>query len=1245
MFAHLHTHSEYSLLDGLCRIPDLVQQAKDLGLGALALTDHGSLYGAVHFYKEARAAGIKPIIGVEGYVAPQGRHSRLPGDKQPYHLVLLARNQEGYHNLLKLVTIGHLEGFYYRPRMDREVLEKYGGGLIALSGCLGGEVPRALMEGRWDDAREAALWHKKTFDGYYLELQRHEGIEDLGKLNQALIALSKELDIPLVATNDLHYVRREDSEAQDVLLCIQTNATVQEQNRMKMDDDSFYLKSEAEMRDLFSDMPEAVDNAWAIAEMCNLELEFNRLHLPQIDIPEGKSSYEYLEQLCWEGYARRYKGDDSEARARLVYELDVVRQMEFSDYFLVVWDIVAYARQQGILVGVRGSAAASAVLYCLNITEIEPLEYSLVFERFLNLERKEMPDIDLDIEDARRDEVLGYVMRRFGQDRVAQIITFGTLGAKAAIRDVGRALAMPYADVDAVARLLPTGAHPIPLDEAMEQVPAFRDSYQQNTQVRKLVDTARHLEGVARHASTHAAGVVISQEPLSNVVPLQRPTRTDTDDAMPMTQWDMNTVAEVGLLKMDFLGLSNLTILARTRDLIAETRGEKIDLQDLPLDDPKTFELLCEGETTGLFQLEGSGMRRWIKQLKPQNLKEVSAMIALYRPGPMEHIPRFIAAKFGSEPITYPHDDLSEILAETYGVIVYQDQVLKIAQKFAGYSLGQADIVRKAMGKKIASIMTEEREGFIKGALDKGYSQEDSEAVFDLIEPFAGYAFNKAHSVSYAYIAYQTAYFKANYPVEYMTSLFNSSLGQQERMGTIADECTLMGITVGRPDVSLSDEEFSIEEDTQTGQRIIHTGLAAVKNVGRAAVEMIVTERRDHGPFASLDDFISRSDLRSLNRRALESLIRTGALDSFGARGVLAENAERILALSLQETKRRESQQGAMFDMMADSDGGSIPTLVLDGDDVANPQKAAWEKELVGIYFTEDPYSALRQAAGKDAISCGEITVEMAGQRVTIAGIVNSLRNFVVRGESAGSVALQDLSGSVDVTIWPDKWRTTGEMWQANTPVIVEGLVRTRNDRVSVNCDKVRGLVLDDSLEEETVGYESENREPALVAAEPGLRYEAVREQVENTTPARATSSTDSTEPSIDPDPNVVSAPTNEPSTADASSEGRPETEKPAAVEAASSPSTNGNSSGRRFQLVLQLKETPDEAGDLQRLKQVLEILRSHPGQDPVRLIVHEAEADVPLDLPHETSYGPEMASEIAGILGENALTAQQMLM
>ena len=1248
MFAHLHTHSEYSLLDGLSRIPDLVARASELKMGALALTDHGNLHGAVSFYREARAAGIKPIIGIETYVAPHGRLSREAGDKRPYHLVLLARNLEGYQNLIRLSSAAHLEGFYYRPRVDRELLERHGKGLIALSGCLAAEVPRAIVDGRFDDAREAARWHEKTFDGYYFELQRHANIDELPALNQGLIAMSGELDIPLVATNDLHYVRQEEWRAQDVLLCIQTNATLDEKNRMRMDDDSFYLKSEEEMREAFSDVPEAVDNTWRIAEACDLELEFNRLLFPQIEIPDGITSQDHLERVCWEGFERRYGQDRQDARGRLEYELDVVRQMEFADYFLVVWDIVSYARKQGILVGVRGSAAASAVLYCLDITDIEPLSYGLVFERFLNLERKEMPDIDLDIEDARRGRVLEYTLERFGRDRVAQIITFGTLGAKAAVRDVGRALAMSIADVDRVARLIPGGAHPTKLDDALRDVTELREAYEQDAKVKRLIDTAKQLEGVARHASTHAAGVVISREPLVNVVPLQRPTRDVEDEAMPMTQWDMDAVAQVGLLKMDFLGLSNLTTLTRTRDLIAATRREKIDLQNVPLDDPATFELLGKGETTGLFQLEGSGMRRWIKQLAPRNLSDISAMIALYRPGPMEHIPRFIESKFERVPITYPHDDLAGILDETYGVIVYQDQVLQIARQFAGYSLGEAEIVRKAMGKKIPAIMAQERDRFVQGAREKGYEAEEATAVFDLIEPFAGYAFNKAHSISYAYIAYMTAYFKANYPIEYMTSLLNSNVGDQDKAGTLATESArTLGIEVGRPDVNKSEVEFSIEGDARSADALIRTGLAAVKNVGHGAVEALIAERDTNGAFDSLDDFIRRVDTRALNRRAFESLAKAGAFDDLGPRGALAENAERVIALAQREQRVRESQQGTMFDLLGGGDDAPMPMFELEGDEASASQKAAWERELTGISFTEPgiSFERLREEAGPEAIDCADIDAGMDRQRVRIVGHVASVRTGFTRdGVPFVSAVLKDLSGEVEVTAWRDTFQSTEALWQANMPLVIDGRVRVRDDRLSVTCNEVRtvrlepedsatsgpddgggapapagiGVSGDEDIEGPYGPDPSTDGDPAnFVASEAGSAM--AKEDV----PAQGLNGT-----------NAGPVPIGEPDLLVPTNGGSPDGPGQAA---ATSPGPSANGKGGSGKVLVSLRETEDATEDVAVLNRVFEVLERHPGDDPVRLVVHQARGRRTLDLPVGVAFGPELASDIAGVLGEGA--------
>ncbi len=718
MFTHLHNHTEFSLLDGLSRIPRLMEQAQMLGQEAIALTDHGNLYGAVQFYKEAKAKGIKPIIGIEAYVAQSSRLSRDPGDKQPYHMTLLAKNEAGYRNLLALSTKSHLEGYYYRPRMDRELLEQHHEGIIALSGCPTSDISRRLIDGRFDEAVKTARYFKEVFGDFYIELQQH-GITEFETLHKDLLRLADETGFPIVATNDVHYVRREDAYAQDILLCIGTNSSVQEENRLKMAGEfgCYALKSEDEMRALFPDHPEAIDNTWQIAEMCDIEIEFGRPRLPRADVPPGVSSDEHLASLCREGLRRLYPDEPEEAERRLDYELDVVRQTGFADYILIVADFAHYAREKGILMAVRGSAAASVILYTLSVTDIDPLEHRLVFERFLNVERREMPDVDLDFAEDRRDEMIRYASETYGYDRVAQIITFGTLGAKASIRDTGRALGMSYADVDRVARLVPTmpaSFGVMTIDKAFEEGPEFKQLYQADPSITKLIDTAKELEGVARHASTHAAGVVIAPEPLVNFLPLQRPSSGD-ENGLPTTQFGMWDVAALGLLKMDFLGLTNLTILGTARDVIKQAQGIDIDLANLPDGDAKTYEMLARGETFGVFQLESGGMTRYVQDLRPESIKDLAAMVALYRPGPMQHIPTYIAAKHGQQEIVYPHEDFSELLDETYGVIVYQDQVLLIAQKFAGYSLGQADVMRKAMGKKVRSIMAAEEERFIEG--------------------------------------------------------------------------------------------------------------------------------------------------------------------------------------------------------------------------------------------------------------------------------------------------------------------------------------------------------------------------------------------------------------------------------------------------------------------------------------------------------------------------------------------------
>ncbi|MFH1032069.1 MAG: DNA polymerase III subunit alpha, partial [Chloroflexota bacterium] len=925
MFTHLHVHTEYSLLDGMCRIPQLVARAKELGMNTLALTDHGVLHGAIQFYLAAKEAGIKPIIGCEIYIALNNRINHNAGEKNHYHLVLLAKNETGYRNLLQLVTKAHLESFYYKPRVDKELLQQYHEGLIALSACVAGEVPSLILQGQIEEAKKSALWYKQTFGDFFLEIQRHP-IAELEKINKTLIDIGTELDIPLVASNDVHYINRGDASTHDILLCVGTNTSIHDEKRMKMAGDFFYLKNPEEIAEAYRDIPQSIENTRRIAEMCDLKLEFGRLHLPEIELPEGKSADQFLTDLCYEGLPRFYPNATPEIKERLNYELDVIKKTEFANYFLVVWDIISFVRKQNILFGVRGSAAASIALRCLGITEVDPIEHRLVFERFLNIERKELPDIDLDFEDERRDEVIAYVTQKYGQDHVAQIITFGTLGARAAIRDVGRALGMSYGDVDRVARLVPFRLG-MTLERAMAESGELKSIYDEDQIVRNLVNSARKVEGLSRHASTHAAGVVISKEPLTQYVPLQRASKAN-GEATTMTQFTMEDIARIGLLKMDFLGLANLTILRKAKEIIAQNRGINIGLNSIPMDDKKTFDLLSSGETAGVFQLEGSGMRRYIKELKPSTFSDIAAMVALYRPGPMEHIPTFIKAKHGIEPIRYPHPALENILKETYGVIVYQEQVLLIVQALAGYSLGEADVIRKAMGKKIPEVLKKEKRSFLTRAKKKGYSDEVAEAVFALIEPFTGYAFNKAHAVSYALIAYQTAYLKANYPAEYMDAFLMAHAGQAEKVAGAVAECHRLGIAVLPPDINRSQSNFSIEKD-KDGISAIRFGLATVKNVGPGAIEPILVERSKGGEFKSIEDFCRRCDLSGVNKRVMESLIKAGALDSLGNRGAFLHNLNALLSLAQNEQRLRETGQSTMFDLWGTTVQTPLPALDL----------------------------------------------------------------------------------------------------------------------------------------------------------------------------------------------------------------------------------------------------------------------------------------------------------------------------
>ncbi len=1056
MFTHLHTHTEYSMLDGLSRLEPLVKRASELGMDSLAITDHGGMYGAIDFYQLAKSEGVKPIIGCEMYVAPGSRHDRNPDERSPYHMTVLAKDYTGYQNLVKLVTRSHLEGFYYRPRVDREILERFSEGLVVMSGCPSGEVPSLITQGRLDDARATASWYREVFGDYYLEFMRHGDVPELTEINSGLYTIHQDLGIPIVATNDSHYILEEHARLQDILICIHTNTNVEDARRLRMEEPSYYLKSPEEMAALFHDLPDAVANTQAIADKCDLNIDFNQLRLPLYPVPEGVTPFEYLSKICWDGFAKLLPDATEDDRERLRYELEVIRQTNFDNYFLVVWDIARFVRENDIFFAVRGSAAASLVLYCLGITNVNPMPYRLVFERFLNLERKEMPDIDMDFQDDRREEVINYVVAKYGHEHVAHIITFGTLGAKAAVRDVGRALAMTYADVDRVARMIPTRLGMTLEAAKTEEGSELGEAIEADPGIRNLVETAQGLEGVTRHSSTHAAGVVISQEPLDDVVPLQRPQKSSSEggSVATVTQYAMDPVAALGLLKLDFLGLVNLTVLARARDLIAERHGITFDLTDIPLDDAKAFDLLSRGETVGVFQLEGGGMTRYIKELKPTTLGDVAAMIALYRPGPMEHISTFIDAKHGRRAVTYLHPALEEILEETYGVIVYQDQVLHIARTFAGYTLGEADIVRKAMGKKIPEIMAEEKDKFLAGANRQGFDSALSEQVFSLVEPFAGYAFNKAHSVSYGLISYWTAYLKANYTAEYMVALLNSYVGHNDRITSAIAECQRLKIPVLPPSVTKGHTDFTIEMQPD-GSTAVRFGMGAVKNVGTASVDAVVATRAKLGGFESVEQMCRESEMGGVNRKTLECLIKVGAFDEFGDRAALIDSMDRIISLAQSEARLRDSNQASMFDMFGESDAAPLTTIALPDVRASDLDKDEWERELLGVSLSNIGALAavLGAADSNHAVFKSDVEQTPANQKVSLIGQVASITQRYTRQNKPFAIAaLALMDGQIEVFVWEEQLKASDGVWEMGKTVAVTGTVRVRDDEISISC-------------------------------------------------------------------------------------------------------------------------------------------------------------------------------------------------
>lgn len=1087
-FVHLHVHTEYSLLDGANRIKDLIRHTIELGMKSIAITDHGVMYGIIDFYKEAVKNGIKPILGCEVYTAKRGRLDKQSSiDSEQGHLVLLAKDMEGYKNLMKICSIGFTEGFYYKPRIDMEVLEKHSKGLIALSACLSGDVPRALLQNDYEKAKNIALKYNSVFgqDNYYLELQSN-GIEEQNLVNQSLIKLSKETGIPLIATNDAHYLRREDAKAHEILLCIQTGKNMNDEDRMRFSTEEFYVKSPKEMSQLFKNVPEAIQNTLKIADKCNVEFEFNRLLLPEFKVPEGDKPYEYLTKLCYEGLKKLFKDNlDDEKTGRLEFELSVIKQMGYVDYFLIVWDFIRYARDNGIMVGPgRGSAAGSLVAYSLGITNIDPLKYNLLFERFLNPERISMPDIDIDFCFERRQEVIDYVVRKYGVDRVAQIITFGTMAARAAIRDVGRALAISYNEVDMIAKMIPFQIG-MNIDKALGLNPELKSKYDEDEHIKELIETARLLEGMPRHASTHAAGVVISKEPITEYVPLQK------NDESVTTQFTMGILEELGLLKMDFLGLRTLTVIRDAVELIARDYKISVDIDRLEMNDAKVFKMIGEGKTAGVFQLESAGMTQFMKELQPSSLEDIIAGISLYRPGPMDQIPRYIRNKNNPSEVKYDHPLLEPILDVTYGCMVYQEQVMQVVRDLAGFSMGRSDLVRRAMSKKKISVMEQERQNFIHGIVDNngkiivngtirnGIDEAISHKIFDEMMDFASYAFNKSHAAAYAVIGYQTAWLKCYYPVEFMAALLNSFLGSSDKVSQYVHECKAMNIVVLPPDINESQVKFTV-----IGGKI-RFGLAAVKNVGEGAVKSIINEREKSRNYSGFRDFCERIDGRDINKRCIESLIKSGAFDSLGTfRSRLMAIYEKMMD-GIQQTKKRNLDgQMSLFEVVKNEKSVHAPVEEYpDIKEFPNKLLLSMEKEMLGLYISGHPLSEVEETLNRQVSlfsrdfnmniveNEGEILLNSGreisdGMSVIVGGIISDKKTKTTKSNKVMAfLALEDLFGIMEVIVFPTILEKYSKLIVEENIVIVTGRISIKEEeQPKIICDEVRLLKKEEEI-------------------------------------------------------------------------------------------------------------------------------------------------------------------------------------
>ena len=1082
-FTHLHVHTEYSLLDGSNKINEYVSRVKELGMKSAAITDHGVMFGCIDFYKAAKAAGIKPILGCEVYVAPGSRFDKEKGKEEDryYHLVLLAETQEGYQNLIKIVSYGFVDGFYYKPRVDMELLEQYHEGIIALSACLAGEVARNLARGFYEEGKEAALRYEKIFGkgNFFLELQDH-GIPEQRQVNHELIRMSRETGIELVATNDVHYTYSSDAEAHDILLCVQTGKSLKDENRMRYEGGQYYVKSEEEMRRLFPYAPEAIENTGKIAERCNVEIEFGVTKLPKFDVPDGYTAWEYLNKLCFEGLDKRYTDNKEELKKRLNYELGVIKDMGYVDYFLIVWDFIRYAREQGIMVGPgRGSAAGSLVSYTLGITKLDPIKYDLLFERFLNPERVSMPDIDVDFCFERRQEVIDYVVEKYGKDQVVQIVTFGTMAARGVIKDVGRVMDVPYVQCDTIAKMIPQELN-ITIDKAMKANPELKKIYETDETVRKLIDMSRRLEGLPRHTSMHAAGVVISQKPVMEYVPLSR-----GSDGSLVTQFTMTTLEELGLLKMDFLGLRTLTVIQNAEKLVRRDKGIELDMDKIDYEDKKVYGMLGAGKTEGVFQLESTGMKNFMKELKPGNLEDIIAGLSLYRPGPMDFIPQYIKGKNNPDEIHYDCPELEPILKATYGCIVYQEQVMQIVRSLGGYTLGRSDLVRRAMSKKKASVMEKERQNFVygneeegvPGCIHRGISEKTANKIYDDMIDFAKYAFNKSHAAAYAVVSYQTAFLKYYYPVEYMAALMTSVIHNPSKVAEYILSSRKMQIEILPPDINFGESEFSADHGA------IRYGLSAIKSLGAPMIRAIVEERKENGKYQSLRDFIERMSGKELNKRAIENLIKAGALDQVAGnrRQKLMVYAEIVDAVN-QEKKNAMTGQMSLFDLISDEEKEAYEIQRPKVEEYSKEELLSFEKEVLGVYISGHPLEEYEERWRKNITARTvdfQIDEELGtskagdGEIAVIGGIItNKTVKYTRNNKVMAFLTIEDLVGTVEVVVFPNDYEKNVQKMEEDSKVFIRGKVQGDADKASkLICEKIYSF--DDVPKELWVQFET----------------------------------------------------------------------------------------------------------------------------------------------------------------------------